>query len=130
MSLSTDIRTALSGVAAAFADGTINYRTLTSSPTAIPRTFSAWNALSYSRLADEYERKFIDERGLHHRVRGGMLRVPFQAGVSLSIQDQVQVEGQEYAVTEVLDSATAAVAQYRVEVSEPLMANPRKGAQL
>lgn len=130
MSLSTDIRTALSGVAAAFADGTINYRLLTSAPTAIPRTFGAWLPLTYSRLADEYERKFIDERGLHHRVKGGTLRVPYQAGVSLSLLDQVQVDSQEYAVVEVLDSATAAVATYRIEVSEPLMANPRKGAQL
>ena len=130
MSLSTDIRNALSGVAASFTDGTINYRTLTSAPTTIPRTFGAWTALTYSRLADDYEKKFIDERGLHHRVRGGTLRIPYQAGVSLSLLDQVQVDGQEYAVVEVLDSATAAVAAYRVEVSEPLMANPRKGAQL
>lgn len=130
MSLSTSIRDALSGVAAAFADGTINYRVLTSAPTAVPRTFGTWTALTYSRLADDYEKKYIDERGLHHRVRGGTLRVPYQAGVSLSLLDQVQVDGQEYAVVEVLDSATAAVAAYRIEVSEPLMANPRRGAQL
>jgi len=135
MPLISNIRTVLSGVAAKFADGVVEYRALTSAPNATPRTYGAWTVIPVARLTEFNESQVQDEQGVWYREESCELRIPLQANVSLTIREQVRngtaagvsLTNQVWSVREQRLSAAGSVSAYGLYRRTPLMGNVRQG---
>lgn len=131
MGLVSDIRTGLSVVGVAFADGTYEYRVMTSAPDTNPRTYSAWTSLPNCRAYEFGESQVFDaESGLWFRLENCTLKIPYSVGVNLSIRHQIRIggsTGQVWSVFRQSESAAGAVQSYILHVKTPMMVNPRRG---
>jgi len=139
MTLCDKIRTSLSKVGRKFADGAIEYRSLSSAPDASPRTYTAWGTIDYARCVDFGESQQQDqESGMWIHVETCDLRVPFEAGVFLSIRDQVRqgatagvsATNKVWQVREQDMSSAGAVQVYHLERRSPMLTNPRHGSNV
>lgn len=136
MPLTSAIRTTLSGIAVKFADGVVEYRLLTSAPNATPRTYGAWTVVSGARCCEFAESQVQDpDTGLWFREETCELRIPYQAGVTLTVRDQVR-QGPSagaglseiiWSVSHQKASGAGSVSPYHLYRRTPMMQNPRKG---
>lgn len=137
MALVPQIRSVLSGIGAKFADGVIEYRTLTSAPNAKPRTYSAWVVLPLSRVIEQRDIQVRDpDTGIWYREETCQLRVPYQVAVILTLADQVRnsaavagpsVDTPVWSIREKVDAADGSVRAYNLFRQTPLMQNARPG---
>lgn len=133
MTLISNIRSTLSGVSAAFADVGIEFRMLTSSPTANPRTYSAWEAIPVGRITDMASSQVQDvDTAIWFNFETCKLRVPYSSEVSpLSVRvTQIRVggaEGKIWSIDQERTEGAGSVRVYILNIRTPLMANPRKG---
>ena len=137
MSLVSSVRSSLSGIAAKFADGVVEYRTLTSAPNAQPRTYSAWVRLPVSRCTDCGETQFQDpDSGIWYREETCQLRIPSQEDVHLTVRDQIRqgptstgvaVANIVWSVKSQTQSAAGAVNSYFMYRRTPMLGDPRQG---
>lgn len=136
MALVANIRSTLSGIGVKFADGVVEYRTMTSAPNAATRTYSAWTTLASSRIVEQRDTQVQDpDSGIWYREETCQLRVPYQVGVALSLRDQIRagstagaaVANQVWSIRDTLDAADGAVKAYSLYRRTPMMGNPRTG---
>ena len=137
MTLVSSIRTSLSKVGRMFADGVVEYRSLTSTPNASPRTYSAWATLLYARCCEFGESQQQDQTsGVWYRVETCDLRVPYESGVSLTIRDQIRqgptaaevsTSNVVWSVREQGQSSVDAVSVYHLSRKTPMLSDARQG---
>lgn len=136
MGLVANIRAALSGVACKFADGTIEYRTLTSAPNAATRTYSAWSVIPYARIHNTLNEQIRDpDSGMWYFLQTCELRVPFEAGILLNVFCQVRssppsgvdTTNQVWSVKKEVSTSAGAVSAYELIRREPILGDGRKG---
>jgi hypothetical protein len=136
MALVPQIRTTLSRIGAKFADGAIEYRRLTSAPTASPRVYGAWAVLALSRIVDQEDEQTRDmETGHWYRSETCQLRVPYEVGIVLSIRDQVRTgetagagtSNIVWSIRSTVDAADGVVRAYNLYRRTPMLADPRQG---
>ena len=134
MTLIANIRSTLAGVSAAFADVGIEVRTITSSPTANPRTYSPWEAITVGRITDVSSSQTQDiDTGVWYNFETCKLRIPFDNTDSPSLAarvTQVRVNGpagKVWVVDQERTEGAGSVRVYILHIRTPLMANPRKG---
>lgn len=136
MSLVSTIRSSLSGVAAKFADGVIEYRTLTSAPNAQPRTYSAWARIMTARCLEFGESQLHDpDSGIWYREETCDLRIPYMENIHLTVRDQIRqgatagasVNNSVWSIRHQEASAAGSVQAYALYRRTPLMGNVRPG---
>lgn len=133
MTLIGNIRSTLAGVSAAFADVGIEFRTLTSSPTATPRVYTGWEPITVGRITDMNSQQIQDvDTAIWFNLETCKLRIPYTEEEStLSVRvTQIRVggaEGKIWSVDQERTEAAGAVRVYVLNIRTPLMANPRKG---
>lgn len=135
--LVASIRTALGNIAAKFADGAIEWRTLTSAPNANPRTYGAWVTVQLARCVEFGESQLHDmETGVWYREETCQLRVPFQSAIALTVRDQVRYgpatagvgpDNFIWSVREQTMSSAGAVQSYMLYRRTPMLGNLRQG---
>lgn len=135
MPLISNIRTVLSGVAAKFADGYVEIRTLTSAPNATPRTYSAWATIPNARCCDFNETQVQTEDGTWLREETCSLRIPYLSNVSPTIRDQIRqgpatgvgVAELVWSVRNQVPNSAGSVGVYTLARRTPMLQNPRQG---
>lgn len=137
MSLVSDIRATLSGIGALFADGVIEYRTLTSAPNATPRVYSSFATIADARCVEFSETQVQDPTsGIWYREETCQLRIPYASNVSLTVRDQVRqgptatgasTSNLVWSVREQLMSSAGSVSAYMLYRRTPMMADNRPG---
>lgn len=135
MALVADIRTALSGVGAAFADaGPFEYRFLTVAPNnKVARTYTAWTAFSPARVTEEETvPTYDDNTGAWYLEFRCVLHIPAQASVpDLSRSDEIRIGGSSgriWAIDRMINSGIGAVQRYSLMYREVTVGNSRTGA--
>ena len=137
MGVPSQARTILSNmVTSLYAEGVVEYQALTSAHNAQPRTYGSWTAITGARAQEFTNRQEMDRAtGIWYFVQECELRIPFGAGVLLTVRNRVRTTpptgvdtaAQVWSVEKEIMCAAGAVTSYKLSRRERLYSDSRDG---